>query len=127
MRVFLALLVLFVAPPLCAQSNPPECESVRTTQEINGCALAEVQQTEVEMEDVFATLMAKMRRDAGFVSAGLPVKLEDTQRAWRAYRANQCDFAGTATLGGTGSAAVHLGCMTRLNRERAAEPRLFLD
>ena len=127
MRVFLALLVLSVATPLCAQSNPPECQSPRTTLEINACVGAEARQTEAEMESVFAALMAQMRRGEEFVPTGLPVQLEDAQRAWRAYRASQCDFAGASTLGGTGSASFYLSCMARLNRERAAELRLFLE
>jgi uncharacterized protein YecT (DUF1311 family) len=130
MRVFLALLVLFSVSPLCAQNDLPDCASARTTPELNKCAQAEAQQTEAEMMGVFAALMAQLRKGEEFgiqSSTGAPIALENSQRAWLAYKGSQCNFAGASTGGGTGSAAFQLGCMSRLNRERAAELRLFLE
>jgi uncharacterized protein YecT (DUF1311 family) len=92
---------------------PAECASPDTQTQMNICAQAEYEQADVQLNNVYQTVLAS-------VSGAQADQLVTAEQAWITYRDQYCDFVQGQYAGGSIQPLVYGNCMTQLTQERTA-------
>ncbi len=101
-----------------------DCRNPATQLEITHCAGEDWKAADRELNTIYASAMALMRR----IDNGLPADLKgaadtlrDAQRAWIPYRDRACDAYGFLARGGSMESQIVLSCRAELTRQRVRE------
>lgn len=105
------------------------CTNPQSQVEITGCAAAEYDRADADLNAAWKMAMAQARRmDQGMDwEPSNAVLLRDAQRAWITYRDRACEAESTLMRGGTGQNMVFYYCLERLTRERTEHLRFFAE
>jgi uncharacterized protein YecT (DUF1311 family) len=123
-----ALLLLLAAP-----ADATDCDEDSPQQMLNMCAANAAQSADAELKGQWKLTATEMkRRDAGVdrkydQQPGHFATLLASQRAWLAYRDQQCLVESFELRGGSGAPQIHGGCLHRLTRERLAQLKALIE
>jgi uncharacterized protein YecT (DUF1311 family) len=127
----LALALQASTPALDAEARERNCADPQNQQDMNVCANIDFQRADLELNQVWARVMAEAQRRDGERSAmerqsdtrpGNAVVLRAAQRAWLVYREQNCTYAGMdEARGGSMENMVYDGCRTQVTRARIRE------
>lgn len=122
----LALLTAFAAPAPAAAEDPPlDCAEALSTQDMNNCAGAEYEKADAALNAVFKQALAAIPDMAGekpFDAKSWEEALRASQRAWIAYRDQECDeHVAMFWSGGSGGTVEIIGCKTALTEARTKD------
>ncbi|WP_438752492.1 lysozyme inhibitor LprI family protein [Pararhizobium sp. O133] len=118
---------LALAPAAFAQEEEIDCGNAMTQAEMNICANRDYEAADKELNAVYRTTMARMRKtdaELGEIEpnyVGAVDALKKAQRAWIDYRDGQCVLAGFEARGGSMEPMLVSGCLADLTRKRTAE------
>ena len=118
-----ALLLLANAP---ATADDIHCDDPMTQLELNICAGRAFEAADVEMNAQWKITAATMKRADARLEKGDPrpgyfATLLAGQRAWLAFRGQQCLLESYAMRGGSAEPMVHSGCTETLTCARTAQ------
>lgn len=116
-----AILVLgCAAAPAAAAEEDLNCASPRAQMEMNLCEQANFAKADAELNRVYGRLAA----NAGPAEKKL---LRDAERAWIAYRDNECEFETSGSVGGSIHPMEVAQCLTALTNRRIRELQAQID
>jgi uncharacterized protein YecT (DUF1311 family) len=125
MRFLLAFVIFTASLPNWAQSSDP-CLTQRNTLEIDQCGQLTLKAKDKELNEAYQKLVRSLapadKADNTDYQA-VKKQLLDAQRAWIAYRDNDCKAKLKLNESGTIRGAVYLGCLTERTEQRTKELR----
>ena len=107
------MLVLFTALP--AQAQMQACASAQTQTEMNTCAAGQYQKDDAAMNQIYQRLLAKL------TDAQQKQLLVDAERAWIAYRDQECAFETSGSAGGSIHPMIQSDCLDEKTTVHTAE------
>lgn len=125
------MLTLFIALPVAAAqavADERSCADPMDQQTMTACAVLDFERAAEELDRQFERTLADMAATDREIEAGggagdaMPTyaeALQESQRAWLAYRDAQCAFEGYEMRGGSGERMVVAHCLASLTRARA--------
>lgn len=122
MKAVLCGLAVLVAGS--AQAQDVDCAVAETQQEMNFCAEADWQETDVGLNAAYAKAMILMENiDAELATEdqGAALTLRNAQRSWVEFRDAACAAEAYMMHGGSAEPLLTYGCMARLTTARAAD------
>ena len=105
MITFVAALLITITPP-CDGSTTPEVER---------CLAADLARADAELNHYYASAVAQLSKER---QATAIARLRASERAWVAYRDNECDALFERWKDGTVRGAMALGCQIRVTKAR---------
>ena len=135
-----ALLALCLAAasralPAAAAEGKPDCANATAQIEMNACAELDFEEADRALNALWPKVVADARaRDADqgkeMKALGVPTTLEalrTAQRAWIAFRDDECSYESYAAFGGTMQPMLGSICKTRLTKARITELKAALS
>jgi uncharacterized protein YecT (DUF1311 family) len=125
------LLSLCACLPLgCAEFHPEvrsaesevTCDHAKTEEELLSFRKREFAESEVILSELLNRLHQEYERN----EPPLAVFLADAQRKWMEYRESECKVQTYYSATGAAHEVYRLSCLTKMNRERAAELRSLM-
>ena len=108
---------------------PWPCDKAKTTADMISCADRELRKHDAEMARSYRALTERSKTmntpEPGYGPPPLDA-LQQSQRAWLAFRDADCHWKSTSFYGGTGQAVIAANCRAVMTRDRAAELRSML-
>ena len=101
---------------LAAPATARDCSDAATQTDLNICANEELERADKGLNDVYGRLRKKLKAEG---SAEQP--LINAQRAWIAFRDQECAFAGSDYEGGSMQPFVIAHCKTELTDGRSGQ------
>jgi uncharacterized protein YecT (DUF1311 family) len=116
-----------------AQSAPVveawPCDNATTTVDMVSCAEREFRKHDADMSRSYGELVQRAKAvnmtEKGYGPPPLDA-LQQSQRAWLAFRDADCHWKSTSFYGGTGQAVIAANCRAVMTRDRATELRSML-
>jgi uncharacterized protein YecT (DUF1311 family) len=109
--------------------TPWPCDKAKTTVDMISCADRELRKHDTEMARTYRMLTERAKTmnapEPGYGPPPLDA-LQQSQRAWLAFRDADCHWKSTSFYGGTGQAVIAANCRAVMTRDRAAELRSML-
>jgi uncharacterized protein YecT (DUF1311 family) len=113
-----------------ATADEPNCRDPQTQLEMNLCAGIEFERADAELNRVYRESIAGERQADRELDRSYDQRpsnetiLREAQRAWVAFRDEQCTYeANGEARGGSMEPMVHGQCLARMTRERTAQLR----
>lgn len=108
---------------------PWPCDRARTTVDMISCADRELRKHDANMARAYRALTERAKSmntsEPGYGPPPLDA-LQQSQRAWLAFRDADCHWKSTSFYGGTGQAVIAANCRAMMTRDRAAELQSML-
>lgn len=126
----LAAVVLLSVLPAMAAAQEVDCDNALTQADMNACAYQDWEQADAELNALWPTARAAMKRLDSVLSddlRGADAALLASQRAWIAFRDAQCRAEGFAMRGGSAEPMLVSGCLATLTRQRIEDLRLMTE
>jgi uncharacterized protein YecT (DUF1311 family) len=105
------------------------CDQANTTVDMISCAEREFRKHDADMSRAYRELVDRAKTmntpEQGYGPPPLDA-LQQSQRAWLAFRDADCHWKSTSFYGGTGQAVIAANCRAVMTRDRAAELRSML-
>ncbi len=123
-------LVAVVAALAAGGAASQECASPMDQATMTGCALADWQAADAQLNAVWKRAMAAARamdEQAPPGRIGTAEALLRAQRSWITFRDQACLAEGLVMRGGSAQPMLEYGCKARLTRARTEDLRLFAD
>ena len=114
--LLIALLAPAAAPARAQAGEAPCAPEAQRSPQLMACARRHFAEASTDLGRVRSELFDDLEPRSR-------VKLRAAERLWLQYRKTNCDAEASIYEGGTIQPLIHLRCMTRLTRERAAELR----
>lgn len=112
-RVALAVASLSFAVMAMAEESSLDCDNAMTTLEINQCAAMQLESAQTELSQYVEASVSHHADNSELVAA-----IEDSQQAWEAYVAAQCDAVHAQWSEGSIRGMMALTCKTELTQQR---------
>lgn len=111
------LVAATLAPATGALAQAANCRDPETQTDMNRCAYADYEKTDAELNRLYKQLREKN---------GDTAQLEAAERAWLAYRDQECDFETASEAGGSIRPMLQAACMKAMTERRNADLRRLL-
>lgn len=123
LRTLAALAVLVASPGVSAQADYRPCESQRNTIELNDCALQDFQAADRELNRAYRALLDDLptKPEDGVDYPEVRRLLVRAQRAWIAFRRDECEAIYKLNEPGSLRNIRFHGCMTERTLQRVKE------
>lgn len=114
MRAAIPLILLLL---MAAPAHAIDCNG--TQSEMNECAASGYRQADAALNSVYQRLVARLTEPGR-------ARLREAQRAWVAYRDEECDFMSSGVEGGSVQPMIAAMCLEAETRSRTAALRSIL-
>ncbi|CAN7556168.1 lysozyme inhibitor LprI family protein [Aminobacter sp. LjRoot7] len=116
------LLISMAGAMLASVASAEECyRNDQTQMGMNICAAADYAASDAKLNTAYGDIM-KCLSD----NADARKMLQDSQRAWIAFRDAECKFASSGVEGGSIQPMIHSGCLQGLTDARVAQLGIYL-
>jgi len=109
-RFFVPFAFLLV---ISSSINAKDCEDAMTTLEINQCVKADMDRAEVQLQEVFKSVLERHNHNTVLLAL-----LNESQRHWQVYRSSYCDALYQRWISGSILNIQALSCEMDLIRQR---------
>jgi uncharacterized protein YecT (DUF1311 family) len=118
--ILAVFLTAFVAP---SPSWSQECDRNDQSQAgMNICADADLKASDAKLNTNYGEIMKRLSEDADARKL-----LQESQRAWIAFRDAECKFSSSGVDGGSAYPMVHAQCLRALTDERTVQLGAYLE
>ncbi|WP_432286403.1 lysozyme inhibitor LprI family protein [Aminobacter sp. BA135] len=119
----LSILLISMAGVMVASvASAEECDRNDQTQMgMNTCAAQDYVASDAKLNFAYGDIMKRLSDNAGARKL-----LQDSQRAWIAFRDAECKFASSGVEGGSAYPMIHSGCLQSLTDARVAQLGSYL-
>ena len=112
MRIFFACIAVVTLTSGSVLAAQPDCMSTATTQQaMNACAGQKLKASDQKLNSTYSALLAKTSKEGG-------EQLRKAQRAWVAWRDEQCRFDTMGTRDGSVNPMVFAQCVDDLTQQQ---------
>jgi uncharacterized protein YecT (DUF1311 family) len=119
---FSILLISMAGVMLASVASAEECDRNDQTQMgVNICAAADYAASDAKLNAAYSAIMKRLSDNAEARK-----KLQDSQRAWIAFRDAECKFASSGVEGGSTYPMIHSGCLQGLTDARVTQLGSYL-
>lgn len=111
-----------------AKVDAQNCDDATSTAEINECIQNEYDAADKELNQVYKTIVASLKKD---IKTGdefekkdakeTLIRLITSQRTWIKYRLENCSLESIQMLGGSGEGTINGGCQVRMTKEKTQQ------
>lgn len=116
------LLISMAGAMLASVASAEECNRNDQTQMgMNICAAADYAASDAKLNTAYGDIMKRLSDNADARKM-----LQDSQRAWIAFRDAECKFASSGVEGGSIQPMIHSGCLQGLTDARVAQLGIYL-
>ena len=129
MRSTCLTLALVAASTLCVAQPDITCKPDGNTREMDRCAEIALKEKDRELNEAYQALLKSLgpeSKDNRGDQAKVTKKLREAQRAWVAFRDNDCEAKTTLWAEFTMRGAVYFGCMIERTDQRIKELRSWV-
>ncbi len=127
--MFRSGLIALACLSLPASAQDIDCSTAMAQQELNICAEQDWQKADAELNRAYQEVMVGMKamdRDLPPELSGAETALRTSQRAWVAFRDQNCALAGFPMRGGSAEPLLVYGCLRRMTADRTEELRALI-
>jgi uncharacterized protein YecT (DUF1311 family) len=121
MKTIVLTLLVLLAPTLSQAADDLSCLTGSPVDQLK-CVQTSFEQSEAELNQSYATLMAKIKSDEA-----LTLHVRNAQKAWIFLRAGECELFSFSRLSTMHLVAAQASCTDKMNRERTATLKALID